>query len=91
MYNGCSPSSYKEKVTTYFADRFKCGMLFSFHLYKPVKDVCLFHQLYCDIFCVYRHVAIMGGSLTVPLEGPELALNLPQPNKYFVYLVLERI
>lgn len=28
----------------------------------------------------------MGGSLTVPLEGPELALNLPQPNKYFFCL-----
>lgn len=25
------------------------------------------------------------GNLTVPLEGPELALNFLQPNKYFVY------
>lgn len=87
MYNGCSPSNFKEKATTFLAVRLKCGMLFSFQLYKLAKSVfvCLFYQIYCDILCLYKHVAIMGGSLTSALEGPELALKLPQPNKYFVY------
>lgn len=79
----------KEK-NDHIAIRLTCGMLFSFQLHKLAKDVfcllippvLLWHTLHIKT-CSNNGGG--EGNLTVPLEGPELALNFPQPNKYFVY------
>lgn len=78
----------KEK-NDHIAIRLTCGMLFSFQLYKLARDV--FCLLVPPVLLWHTlHIKTCSnnggeGNLTVPLEGPELALNFSQPNKYFVY------